>query len=174
MTKKSTNTRRQFIQATGAASIIGLAGCLDGEDDNGDDEDVLDDTNGDDDNGEEDMGDQDVEADETIAVGPNGNFVFDPNVILVDPGTTIAFEWESGGHNLSVVEQPEDADWHGVPDTEGEGYVHAHTFDVEGEYAYECEPHTPEMEGAVFVGDEEDFDHDFEEEDDNSDGHDHH
>lgn len=95
----------------------------------------------------------------TVAVGPDGDFVFDPARVWVDPGTTVAFVWESDTHNVVVSDGPQESDWVGSPnaprETHDAGYEYSHTFDVEGTYDYYCDPHRGAgMVGAVLVGDE--------------------
>jgi len=97
----------------------------------------------------------------TVTVGPGGEPVFEPQVLEVEPGTTVRFEWDSGGHNISVIGQPADADWEGVPGIQEDGFVHEHTFEVEGVYEYASEPSVDDIEnpspeedmiGAIIVG----------------------
>lgn len=99
--------------------------------------------------------DPDGEAvDATVTVGPDGAFEFDPETLEVETGATVEFVWDSGGHDLAVIDQPDEGGWDGVADVQGEGYTHTHTFDVEGQYDYVCTPHRGAgMEGTVLVGD---------------------
>ena len=46
--------------------------------------------------------------------GPDGEPVFEPQVLEIEPGTTVRFEWDSGGHNLAVVGQPDEEEMIGV------------------------------------------------------------
>ena len=50
----------------------------------------------------------------TVTVGPDGEPVFEPQVLEIEPGTTVRFEWDSGGHNLAVVGQPDEEDMIGA------------------------------------------------------------
>lgn len=80
----------------------------------------------------------------TVAVGPNGNFVFEPGTdepLYVTPGTTVTFVWESNTHNIVVESQPQGADWQGVEEIHDAGYEHSHTFETAGQYHYYCRPH---------------------------------
>lgn len=89
---------------------------------------------------------------ETVAVGPGGDLVFQPGTdkpLEITTGTTVRFVWESGGHNIHVDSQPEDADWQGHQSIEDNGFEHEHTFEVAGDYHYWCEPH----KGAGMVAD---------------------
>lgn len=91
------------------------------------------------------------DAAETVEVGPDGERVFRPGTeepLTVDAGTAVTFVWRSDGHNISVRDQPDDANWEGHEEVEDEGFEHEHAFDVEGEYRYACEPH----EAAGMVG----------------------
>ncbi len=87
----------------------------------------------------------------TVAVGAGDGLQFDPAAVLVDPGTTVTWEWtgEGGGHNVAEVdgtfesEVVEDAD-----------HTFEHTFEDEGIFQYVCTPHEAlGMKGAIAVGD---------------------
>ncbi|TKX84909.1 halocyanin domain-containing protein [Halorubrum sp. SS5] len=91
----------------------------------------------------------------TVSVGAGENgLLFDPPAILVDPGTTVVWEWtgRGGGHN--VVEE------NGVFDSGSavaeEGTTFEYTFDDAGDgdvFRYACGPHqSVGMKGAVAVG----------------------
>jgi halocyanin-like protein len=93
----------------------------------------------------------------TIEVGPtgvnNGN-AFVPAGIVVDPGTTIVWEWANGGHNIIPDGSPEGASFEGVESLLGGGETHEETFETDGIYRYFCSPHSNlGMYGAVAVGD---------------------
>jgi halocyanin-like protein len=99
----------------------------------------------------------------TVAVGTGeDNVNFDPPAILVDPGTTVVWEWtdEGGGHN--VVHEPGEEG--GEPAFASEivseaGHTFEQTFEDEAAtvYRYYCEPHRGlGMKGAVAVGDVDD------------------
>jgi plastocyanin len=80
----------------------------------------------------------------TVAVGPEGRVVFDPETFTIGAGDTVLWEWVSGGHNVSPDDggQPAGADWAGDDDgTFGSGHTYAYTFDTPGEYSYHCDPH---------------------------------
>jgi plastocyanin len=89
-------------------------------------------------------------ADETVTVAPSGTHTFSPSSLTVNPGETVAFEWESGGHTVTVDSQPDDAAWSGVDSTRSAGYTHTHTFEVAGTYEYACSVH-PDMRGTITV-----------------------
>jgi len=92
----------------------------------------------------------------TIRVGTEGNgghFAFEPAAVHVDTGTTVRFEWTGNGGGHNVVSED------GILDS-GEIYAepgvhYEHTFEADGVYVYQCEPHAAlEMFGAVVVGDD--------------------
>ena len=96
----------------------------------------------------------------TVAVGAGDDGVqFDPPAILVDPGTTVVWEWTGAGGTHNVVHEP--AEDEGDPAFESElqeeeGATFEHTFDEveEGILRYYCDPHrSVGMKGAVAVGD---------------------
>ena len=93
----------------------------------------------------------------SVAVGPDGEPVFEPGTEIplhVQPGTTVSFEWESDGHDLHVMSQPDEADWEGHESIEDAGFIHEHTFIVVGRYRFFCERHRDEgMIGDIIVGD---------------------
>ncbi len=116
------STRRSVLSAGGAAVATALAGCVTGSD----------------------GGDGEADGDETVAVGPNNEYAFAPGTdepLRVASGTTVAFVWESGSHNVVVDSQPEGADWDGHVGIESEGFSFSHTFETPGTYEYVCEPH---------------------------------
>jgi plastocyanin len=88
---------------------------------------------------------------ETVRVGPGGEPRFEPQSLRVEPGTTVEFVWESGGHNLLVRSQPEGANWTGVPEPREAGFTHTHTFRTEGVYEF-ASGEDQGMVGAVLVG----------------------
>jgi predicted lipoprotein with Yx(FWY)xxD motif/plastocyanin len=102
---------------------------------------------------DDDPAEDDIDADATVTVGADGEFRFDPETLEIDPGETVDFIWEADGHNVAVADQPDEATWNGVADTQDEGYTHTHTFDIEGQYDYVCDPHEDAgMVGTVLVG----------------------
>jgi plastocyanin len=119
---QSSLSRRDLLSAGGAAVAAALAGCTSGSD--GDD------------------GDSDADA--TVEVGPDGDFVFTPGTdepLRVDSGATVLFDWKSGSHNVVVDSQPSGANWEGHAGIEGSGFSFTHTFETPGTYEYVCEPH---------------------------------
>lgn len=105
-----------------------------------------------------------------VEVGAEGNqgfYAFNPAALLVDPGTTITWEWtgEGGGHN--VIHEPEEdpardettLDSREATDSEipsAEGTTYEETFDEESSfYPYYCDPHLSlGMKGVVVVGED--------------------
>jgi plastocyanin len=88
----------------------------------------------------------------TVAVGPGGSNVFDPETVYVQPGGTVKWVWESGGHNVVPEVTPDEGDWTGHEPIEDAGFEYEHTFDTEGTYEYVCVPHASlDMEGTVEV-----------------------
>jgi len=171
------NTRRRLLSATGTSALVALAGCsgvLGGDDSaDGDSDDKPanesednqsdgDSTDGDGssptDDGDDAAGDETPPIPEpvdwtgeergTISVGPDGEFVFDPDAVRIKPGTLVRWLWESDGHSVTPVAQPDGADWTGVEAAENDGHSHEFTFETPGTYEYVCEPH----EGAGMRG----------------------
>ena len=97
----------------------------------------------------------------TVAVGVGENGVlFDPPAILVDPGTTVTWEWTGEGGQHNVVHQPEGED--GDPAFESElkqeaGATFEQTFEEETAFRYYCNPYRDAgMKGVVAVGSTDD------------------
>ena len=94
-----------------------------------------------------------------VGVGENG-VLFDPPAILVDPGTTVTWEWTGEGGQHNVVHQPEGED--GDPAFESglkeeEGATFEQTFEEEITFRYYCNSHRGAgMKGVVAVGSAED------------------
>lgn len=85
------------------------------------------------------------DADQTVVVGPNDTFRFQPADFTIAAGDTVVWTWDSGGHNVRPSATPDGAGWSGTPGGDGTtydaGYTHRHTFDVTGTYEYYCAPH---------------------------------
>ncbi|WP_336034213.1 plastocyanin/azurin family copper-binding protein [Halobacterium yunchengense] len=87
-----------------------------------------------------------------ITVGPGGSNVFDPETAYVEPGGTVKWVWDSGGHNVAVESTPDGAEWTGHEPIEDAGFEYEHTFETEGTYEYVCTPHASVgMTGVVEV-----------------------
>ena len=130
------SSRRRFLALTGGATAVALTGI--GSAYAEEDDDLVDYT-----------GEDVVE----VAVGgPDGENVFEPEAIRIDPGTTVVWDWESGNHDLVPTDIPARSDWEGVPDRHEAPYEHLHTFVHPGEYHYVCSPHEDQgMVGRVVV-----------------------
>lgn len=100
----------------------------------------------------------------TVAAGPDGRLVFDPENVELSVGDTVAWEFESAGHNVSGV--PKDSEEVSIPDgatpfssydgdpyaVVEEGKTYEHTFETAGEYTYVCIPHVSSgMIGTITV-----------------------
>ena len=84
----------------------------------------------------------------TVAVGPGGQLVFEPEEVEIEPGGTVEWVWESGGHNVV----PEEGEW-GYEEIAGPGTTYSHTFEEAASFEYVCEPHAGAgMVGSVTVG----------------------
>jgi len=137
--------RRTVLRSTGGLLAAGaLAGC-----------------GGDNGNG----GDANNGSQNTVAVGPNNQFRFDPEEITISVGDTVTWEFESASHNVcgwpemhETVAIPEGADGFGSMPQDGNrfdvvdsGQTYEHTFETAGEYTYVCVPHASNMIGTVIV-----------------------
>lgn len=89
---------------------------------------------------------------ETVTVGPGNELVFEPETVKVTPGSTVTWKWDSGGHNVSVNNQPDGANWEGHENIEDSGFTYENTFEKTGTYEYVCTPHEQQgMTGSVEV-----------------------
>lgn len=84
-----------------------------------------------------------------LNVGADGNFVFEPGYLHVLPGDTVVFESTDSGHDSKSFFVPPDAShWTGKISKNV-----TVTFEQEGVYLYECEPHNQfGMLGVIQVG----------------------
>lgn len=167
-----THRRRTILRRVGAAALAtALAGCADESDtvegtnppetedpDATEDEATVgdepeaadtgaDDTEGDD--ADDTDADDTDSVDETVVVAPDGSLTFDPSNLTVAVGETVEFVWEGSGPNVNVTGRPTDGDWAGVDELRSEGHTHRRTFEVAGEYDYQCDPHQTSMVGRV-------------------------
>jgi len=151
--------RRTLLGTIAGSSLAGLAGCSsDGGDGSG--------GGGDGSDGDGSSGDGGAEENE-VAVGPGGSLTFSPETIIVSPGTTVTWTFESASHNVSCNPYHDSADAVSLPEdaepfasyegderfaTNEEGETFEHTFEVAGTYDYVCVPHvTSGMVGTVEV-----------------------
>ena len=113
-------TRRRVLHAFGTAGVVTLAGCTGGSD-------------------------SDDTAGLVIDVAPGSELRFAPAEATVAPGTTVRWEWQSGGHTVTVASQPDGANWVGTgTTTHDEGY----TVKTTSTYDDYCDSHR----GADMVG----------------------
>ena len=166
MTGEPTVDRRSYIKAAGAVGLTGvIAGCTDdggeptdgpenGGEETDDPENGGEETDGSENGDEETNSSEDDQTDggaTMVLVGPEDQFIFEPEELTIDIGTAVEFVWESDTHNIAVVEGPDDG-WEGHETIEDAGFTHEHTFEVEGTYDYVCEPHESQgMVGTVVV-----------------------
>lgn len=118
--------RRTVLRLSGAALLPALAGCSD----------------------------ETEIPDHAVAVAPDRNPEFSPEVLEIESGDTVEWSWLSDGHTVTPSSIPDGASWEGQPEAQDEEDTYRHTFDTEGRYEYHCEFHQEDgMEGAVVVGD---------------------
>lgn len=83
------------------------------------------------------------------------DFAFEPGTddpLVIPPGTTVHFVWETSTHNIVVESQPDEASWDGHETIEDSGFEYEHTFDVTGDYEFYCQPHRGQgMVGEITV-----------------------
>ncbi|MFC4987304.1 plastocyanin/azurin family copper-binding protein [Saliphagus infecundisoli] len=90
-------------------------------------------------------------ATETVNVVDNA---FEPEELAIEPGTTVQWAWQGtqAQHNVHPTSQPGEANWEGHMPLESGDFSFQSTFDVEGEYEYQCDPHASlGMVGTVTV-----------------------
>ena len=86
------------------------------------------------------------------AQGNGGNFAFAPPAMVVEPGTTITWEWtgEGSGHNVVSEAGNFESDTY-----EQAGETFEYTFEEAGIEQYFCSPHKSQgMKGVVAVGED--------------------
>lgn len=135
--------RRRFLHGTAVVLGGAIAGCTGGGSSGGGGSDSTDAPDP-----------ENVDEDATVTVGAGGENVYDPESLEIDPGATVMFLWESGEHTIIVDSQPDEASWGGVSSVEGEGFVHVHTFEIEGRYEY-YDVANQGMRANILVGDVE-------------------
>ena len=89
----------------------------------------------------------------SVGAGENG-LLFDPPAILVDPGTTVVWEWTGRGGSHNVAEENDVFSSGETVAEEGTTFEHAFEDASEGDlFRYVCEPHQGVgMKGAVAIG----------------------
>lgn len=92
-----------------------------------------------------------------VGAGPDGH-AFDPPVVIVDPGTTITWEWvEDSGAHYVVSRVQVNADPENVPDLIEGSYSTSETVEVPEMKRYACYNHHDErMRSAIVVAAGED------------------
>lgn len=95
----------------------------------------------------------------TVEVGAGDTgLLFAPAAILIDPGTTVVWEWTGQGGAHNVVADDETFDSGETVDEEG--YTFEYTFEDASEgdtFNYLCVPHeTVGMKGSIAIGDVDD------------------
>lgn len=89
-----------------------------------------------------------------VTAGPGGDIAFEPARLEVDRGATVVWTWDSDNHTVTPTSVPEGAEWDGHPEIAEAGTTYEHTFDVEGFYEYQCDPHAAvDVVGEIVVGD---------------------
>lgn len=98
------------------------------------------------------------EATVSVGAGEDG-LLFDPSAVLVDPGTTVVWEWTGAGGAHGVAHEP-DVDGEPIFESEVVGdadHTFSHEFQDRATFRYYCPSHRgAEMKGIVAVGSTED------------------
>lgn len=95
------------------------------------------------------------EAAQVVAIA-DGATTFDPEHFELSTGETAVWVWHSSGHNVQALSRPRGSTFDGTPGdketTFEEGYIYSHTFEVAGEYEYQCYPYRNYgMQGTLTV-----------------------
>lgn len=146
---------RRTVLLASAGALVGLSGCLGGDEWDVDEdappeeqiEQFLDGVNG-----ETALQEFTDESEVVIENGTSDDvsgFAFNPAAVRISPGTTVVWEWVDGSAH-TVTHENGDAFDSGRQS--GAGYTYEHTFDDDGLYLYICEPHRRVQRGAVVVG----------------------
>jgi halocyanin-like protein len=158
MTPEPSLDRRGVLRTVGTLSIAALAGCTGGNGgDDGPDYETVPDEEEPDYGGwldpasnYEGTADRRGQSEVTVEVGTGSRGQsFSPAAIMVDPGTTVVWEWtgDGGGHNVA-----EETGAYESPIETEEGFTFKHTFEEPGTSRYTCIPHDAQgMRGAVAV-----------------------
>ena len=93
----------------------------------------------------------------TVGAGDTG-LLFGPAAVLIDPGTTVVWEWSGAGGGHNVVEADEGVFASETVNDTGHTFEHTFADAEEGDtFNYLCEPHeSVGMKGAIAVGDVDD------------------
>lgn len=92
----------------------------------------------------------------TVNVGPNGQHIFQPATISIQPGDTVRWVWATSGHTVTSgnidgpTGQPNGIFASGL---RNQNFEYTYTFQSAGNYDYYCSPHySMGMVGTVIVG----------------------
>ncbi len=86
-----------------------------------------------------------------VEVGPNGQIIFSPFFVSIQPGDTVKWTWKSNHHSVTSGQpgQPTGLFDSGIQDN---GFTFSYTFNTPGSFKYYCLPHATEgMTGTVTV-----------------------
>ena len=150
-TPRLSRRRLLVVAASGSAVSTTLAGCL-GEDDTGADEDG--ETDDSDPDGDDDADTVEIVTREGDEDEPN--FVFDPDHVEIEPGTTVRWVNTDGVfHTVASTDSLEEKTPSGEFDEtlSTEGDTVEWTPETEGLQHYYCSPHAGFMDGTIEVGD---------------------
>jgi len=86
----------------------------------------------------------------------DGNYVYGPAVVRIDSGTTVTWNWASGGHSVTPADYAGatvTSDYGTGESTQSDGTSHETTFESAGVALYYCQPHRSSdgQVGAVIV-----------------------
>lgn len=170
--------RRRLLVAVGGGLV--LAGCLgddedvdppaaddgndvevDDDDVDGDETDADDGAAGDETDDTDDAADDDPAPDADVTVDVTSND-FDPDLVMIEPGETVAWVHESGSHTVTTYHEDNGVAHRVTSDVVLDEPIGnpddgvAYTFDVSGVYDYFCRPHEGMgMIGSIVVGEPE-------------------
>ncbi|ELZ05349.1 halocyanin [Natrialba chahannaoensis JCM 10990] len=141
-------SRRRLLVGFGVASSAVLAGCLGDDETEDGDEDVEPEDEG----GETDV----VEIETREGDGDEPDFVFDPVIAELEPGTTVRWINTDGVfHTITSTDSLEEKTPSDEFNTQiaSEGDTFEWTPESNGVQHYYCEPHVGFMDGSLIVGD---------------------
>ena len=82
------------------------------------------------------------------------DFSFTPREQAIDVGDTVVWRFAESGHTTKA--SPRQAErWNSGPAPTPQGGTFRHTFTRPGRFQYYCEPHRPDMDGVIEVGEDE-------------------
>lgn len=86
-----------------------------------------------------------------VEVGPQGQIIFSPFFVSIQPGDTVKWTWKSSHHSVTSGQPGQST---GLFDSgiQNNGFTFSYTFDTPGSFNYYCLPHGPDgMVGTVQV-----------------------